>query len=189
MRPRWKDGPEFLFRFNGWHRAAWRRSRVPGSTVVQWIWLGQQGDFTHHLAWSFDPSETWLALHTGDRQAVRKCILLLSSLWFCSSSLTQRLYMFLEATSLRTLNDNVHIEKKNVFQNWAKLVHLLAVSRRQWQLPDHFRFQPPVPVLLRSRPLHFHFTWQFILPRDPVYGHQACLWSWVGDALRGYLLK
>lgn len=70
MRPRWKDGPEFLFRFNGWHRAAWRWSRIPGSTVVQWIWLGQQGDFTRHLAWSFD-----------ERQAANKCILLFS-LWF-----------------------------------------------------------------------------------------------------------
>lgn len=75
MRPRWKDGPEFLFRFNGRHRAAWRRSRVSGSAVFQWIWLGQQGDFTQRFA-------VWLALHTD----ACKCILLLSSRWFALST-------------------------------------------------------------------------------------------------------
>lgn len=168
MRARWKDGPEFLFRFNGWHGAAWRRSRVPGSAVVQWIWLGQQGDFTLHGALIRQK----LALHADDREAARKCILLLWSPWFVAW--LGWLCLFLVATSLRTMNDHEHMGRR-VFEKWAKLVHLLAVSRRQWQLPDNFRFQPPVPVLLRSRPLHFNFTWQCILRQDPVYGHQACL--------------
>lgn len=118
MRPRWKDGPEFLFRFNGWHRAAWRRSRVPGSAVVQWIWLGQQGDFTRHFAWSFDPPETRLALHTYDREAARQCILLLSSLWFAR---LDWLYLFLVATSQRTLNDNMRIRWNVLLKNEPNL--------------------------------------------------------------------